>query len=74
MSSKERNELDKGNFGLPKQRKYPLNDKNHIMKAIQFFKYCPEEDRKELATNIMKAAKKQGIEIKSSNILDYIDE
>lgn len=44
------------------------------MKAIQFFKYCPEEDRKELATNIMKAAKKQGIEIKSSNILDYIDE
>lgn len=53
LSSKERNKMSQDIFGLPKQRKYPLNDRKHIIKAVQFFKYCPEEDKKELAINTL---------------------
>ena len=57
LNAKERKELDESDFGLPEQRKYPLIDGEHVKKAIQFFKYCPEKDRKILASNIYKAAK-----------------
>jgi hypothetical protein len=54
LSSKDRKGLSDKEFGLPKKRKYPLNDKEHVLQAIRFFNYCDEEDRKELANNIIK--------------------
>lgn len=57
LYSKARSELKDSEFGLPKLRKYPLIDKEHIRKAIQFFKYCPPENKKELARNIIKKIK-----------------
>ncbi len=69
-------ELPDSAFGLPEKRKYPLTDHDRVLNAIKFFKFCPEEDRKELAANIEKAAKKFHIELKvirGNPIAKYID-
>lgn len=55
MTTAERNGLKDSDFGLPEQRKYPLNDQEHILLAIRFFNYCPKADKDELAKNILKA-------------------
>jgi hypothetical protein len=34
LKAKARNKLSKGKFGLPGQRKYPVNDANHARNAI----------------------------------------
>jgi len=54
MTTAERNVLKDEDFGLPSQRKYPLNDKEHVLEAIKFFNYVKKEDEKELAENIIK--------------------
>lgn len=65
LSAESRNDLPDKKFGLPEQRKYPLNDEAHVRKAIQFFKFCPEKDRPTLANNINKRMKELKI---SSNV------
>lgn len=54
LSTKDRNKLDDSMYGLPSERKYPLNDEAHVRKAIQFFKHCKPTMRNELAKNINK--------------------
>ena len=58
LSSEDRNNLKEKTFGLPKQRKYPLNDPKHVSSAITYFNKCDEKDEAELARNIKKAIKK----------------
>ena len=75
LSTKQRNSLNNSTFGIPSLRKYPLNDKEHVLKAIQFFHHCPIEYKKELANNINKKAKEYDIIIsKDSNIYEYLNE
>ena len=64
LTSKQLQSLPDELFGLPKTRQYPLPDETHIRKAIQFFKFCKEEDRKELANNIVRRAKELQMKIK----------
>ena len=52
LSTEHRKDLPDSEFGLPKERKYPLNDESHVRSAIMFFKYCKPEQRRELAKNI----------------------
>ena len=59
----ERDKLPDSSFGLPKTRQYPLHDAEHVRKAIQMFNHCSESNRKELASNIYKAAKRFDVEI-----------
>ena len=63
LSAKDRDKLDSSQFGLPRERKYPLNDENHIRSAIMFFKHCPPNNRNELATNINKRLKELDLHI-----------
>ena len=72
LSTEERKKMDKDVFGLPKTKKYPLNDKNHIIKAVQFFHYCPEDDKEELANNIIKRAKELDVKVINHEVLKYI--
>ena len=58
LSTEDRKKLKTKTFGLPKQRKYPLNDARHVISAIAYFNKCSEEDERELAANINKAIKK----------------
>lgn len=57
MSTAERNKLKDSDFGLPEQRKYPLDSKEHVKSAIKFFNYVDEADEKELAKNLNIAIK-----------------
>ena len=57
MSSKDRNKLPDSEFGLPKQRRFPLNDEKHVLLAIKFFNHVEPEYESELAKNIIKKIK-----------------
>lgn len=65
LKSKKRNTLPDSEFGLPRLRAYPLNDKAHVKQAIRMFGHCKDpEDRKVLAGNIFKAVEKYGVTVK----------
>lgn len=73
LNTKQRNNLPNNIFGVKSLRKFPLNDKEHVIKAIQFFHHCPLEHKKELALNIYKQSKKYNIDIKQdSPIYEYL--
>ena len=63
MTAAERRALRDDQFGLPSKRKYPLHDKEHVSDAIAYFRFCPPEDRDELARNIIKAIRKFHMEV-----------
>lgn len=66
LSSADRKELNNNEYGLPDERKYPLNDEEHVRKAIQFFKFCPVKKRQILANNINKKIKEFNMEVSVS--------
>ena len=69
----QREKLSKYQFGIPSLRKYPLNDEEHVRKAIQMFHHCPYEYKKELAKNIYKFSHNYNIEINSNSpIYEYL--
>ena len=57
MTAKYRNSLPDDEFGIPKYRRYPLNDEEHVLLAIRFFNHVEEKFEKELASNIIKKIK-----------------
>lgn len=63
LSSSDRKKMKSSTFGLPKERKFPLNDAAHVRSAISYFHTCPADKKKTLANNIRKACHKFGIEI-----------
>jgi hypothetical protein len=77
MTAAERNALPDSAFGLPKQRKYPLDTEEHVKSAIKFFNYCKKEDEEELAKNINKAIKKFDMDVnvgKNNRFYNYYTE
>ena len=76
LSAKQIKALPDSMFGLPKEHKYPMPDEEHVRKAIQFFGYCEESKRAELAKNINRRAKQLGMKLKiqpSSAFYKYAD-
>lgn len=76
LSTKERNELPDNAFGLPKDRKYPLIDKEHVLQAIRWFNKCEPKKRKELARNIRDKVYEYDMVIhltKANKLCDYVD-
>lgn len=63
LTSSQRKNLPEEYFGLPKERKYPMPDKEHVIMAIRYFKDCPSKQRKELAANINRIASSLGMKI-----------
>ena len=81
INTEDRNKLPDSAFGIPSKRKYPLTDKDgkldekHVRQAVIFFNKADEEDKEELAKNILKAAKELGMDYsKWDNILKYAGE
>lgn len=65
MKAAERNALDDSEFGLPRLRKYPLNDKKHVKFAIRMFGHCKDpKDRAELAKRIFTKVKEFDMDVK----------
>ena len=57
LSYKEKLKLKDSDFGLPKQRKYPLHNEVYVRSAIKFFNYVDKKYEKELAESIIKKMK-----------------
>lgn len=65
MKAAERNALDDSEFGLPRLRKYPLNDKKHVKFAIRMFGHCKDpKDHAELAKRIFAKVKEFDMDVK----------
>lgn len=64
LKAAARNELPDSDFGLPEDRKYPLNDAAHVKAAIKMFSHCPDAKKAKLAKRITTAMGKFGIDTK----------
>lgn len=64
LSAADRKKIPSEDYGIPDKRKYPLNDAQHTILAIKFFKFCDSKSKKQLATNIVAAIKKYKLESK----------
>lgn len=58
----KRSQIPDEDFGIPKERKYPLDDEEHVRSAIKFFNYVDKKYEKELALNIKRKMKEYKID------------
>jgi hypothetical protein len=66
LSTEDRDELGKGSFAFPKQRKEPIENASHVRNAISRFnqvKNVSDEERDDAWKRIVAAAKKFGVEV-----------
>ncbi|AXC50734.1 hypothetical protein DRW48_14535 [Paracoccus suum] len=70
LNAEKRDDLDKGSFAFPKQRKEPLEDATHVRNAIARFnqvKDVSDDERDEAWKRIKAAAKKHGVDVKEKS-------
>jgi hypothetical protein len=66
LDAKDRQELKDSDYAVPKQRKEPLSDAEHVRNAMARFDQVEgvsDDDRDEAWTRIKAAAKKHGVEV-----------
>ena len=63
LKAAARNELPDSAFGIPEDRKYPLNDAAHVKAAIKMFSHCPDAKKAALAKRIVSAMSKFGVDV-----------
>jgi calcineurin-like phosphoesterase family protein len=67
--------LKNSEFGIPEDRKYPLDSKKHVMSAIKLFGHAEESKKKALAKRIKSAADKYNINIpETTQVNKYLSE
>lgn len=59
-----RSELPDSEFGVPEQRKFPLDTEAHVLSAIKFFNYVEPKYEKQLASRIIRKIHEYKIEDK----------
>ena len=75
LSETKRSELPDKAFGIPEDRKYPLDTEQHVKSAIKLFGHAEESKKKKLAQNIRSAAKKYDITIpENTQCYKYLNE
>ena len=70
LDADKRNELERGQFAFPKQRKEPLENASHVRNAIARFyqvEGVSDSERDEAWKHITAAAKKFGVEVKEKS-------
>lgn len=63
LTTRQRKRLPDSAFGLPDTREFPLCDAERVKSAMSYFHNCPDNKKKELAKNILKAAQKFDVKI-----------
>ena len=63
INETKRSELPDSAFGIPEDRKYPLDTEKHVRSAIKLFGHAQESKKKALAKRIQSAARKYDITI-----------
>ena len=61
ITTKERNQLPDEAFGIPSQRRFPLDSEARVRSAVRFFNYVDKEHEAELARNILRKMKEYNI-------------
>lgn len=70
-----RDNLKNSQFGIPEDRKYPLDSEKHVMSAIKLFGHAEESKKKALAKRIKTAANKYDIKIpETTQVYKYLSE
>ena len=70
LDADQRNDLNKGEFAFPKQRKEPLEDAEHVRNAIARFDQVDgvtDTERDAAWKRILSAAKKFGVEVREKS-------
>ena len=70
LSTDDRNDLEKGAFAFPKERKEPLENASHVRNAIARFnqvKDVSDDERDAAWTRIKAAAKKYDVEVSETS-------
>ena len=66
LSTEDRDDLSKGSFAFPKQRKEPLENASHVRNAVARFnqvKDVSDDERDEAWKRIKAAAKKYDVDV-----------
>lgn len=75
VNEAKRSELPDSSFGIPEDRKYPLDTEQHVKSAIKLFGHAEESKKKYLAKRINTAAKKYDISIpETTQCYKYLSE
>lgn len=70
-----RSNLKNSEFGIPEDRKYPLDSKKHVMSAIKLFGHAEESKKKALAKRIKTAAERYNVKIpETTQVHKYLSE
>lgn len=71
----KRSELPDGVFGIPEDRKFPLDTEQHVKSAIKLFGHAEPSKKKDLAKRIKAAAAKYSIKIpETTQVAKYLNE
>ena len=75
ITETKRSELPDSAFGIPEDRKFPLDTAQHVKSAIHLFGHAQEDKKKRLARRIKAAAKKYNITIpETTQCYKYLSE
>lgn len=71
LTAEGRHELKESDFGLPRERKFPMPDAAHVRAAESYFHYADDADKPLLARNILRKAEEFGVHVESDNVLKW---
>lgn len=71
LDAEDRKEMKDSDFGIPETREFPMPDAAHVRAAEAYFRYAPDNKKKELAHRILLKASQYGVTIKSPAILGW---
>ena len=75
LEETKRSELKDSDFGIPEDRKFPLDTEQHVRSAIHLFGHAEESKKKALARRISRKAKVYGIDIpETTQVYKYLHE
>lgn len=73
LTTEERKELPKSDFGIPENREFPMPDAVHVRAAEAYFRYASEDKKPLLAHRILLKAKKFGVDVHSEVIIGWAE-
>ncbi len=73
LTAEGRDELPDADFGLPRERKFPMPDAAHVRAAESYFHYASDVEKPELARNILRKAQQFGVHVASEHILEWAE-
>lgn len=73
LNAEELKELPDSDFGIPEERAFPMPDAAHVRAAEAYFRYAGDEQKPQLARNILKKAAEYGVHVESPTILSWAE-